>query len=81
MNRIVREHDPVANLPADLRPDLIDTHVGVVIEREMSDGELRADFEREIVVGLAGLEAGRVHGETETEGFIEARFERPPESR
>ena len=76
MNRIVHEHYPVEKLPADLRPEMPDSRVRVVIEREMTDEELLADLHEKLRVGLDQLDAGLGLPAEEILARIEARFKR-----
>ncbi len=74
MRRFVCEDYPVDKLPRDLHPGLpAGRRVRVVIEDEITDEELREEFDREIQRGLKSLDEGRSHTAEEILARIEAR--------
>jgi len=74
MRRFVREDYPVEKLPCDLHPGLpAGRRVRVVIEDDITDGELREEFDRNIQSGLRSLDDGRSYTAEEVLARIEAR--------
>lgn len=75
MRRFVAENYPIDKLPRDLHPQLpTGRKVRVVVEDDISDGELLAELNREIAKGIADLEAGRSHSVEEVRADMRARF-------
>lgn len=75
VRRFVCENYPIDQLPRDLHPQLPEGRsVRVVIEDEISDEELRAEFDREIALGIADLDAGRWFTAEEVRAEMRARF-------
>ena len=75
MRRFVSERYPIDKLPRDLHPQLpTGRFVRVVIEDDISDEELRAEFDMEIAKGIASLDAGHSYSPEEVLARLEARF-------
>ena len=75
MRRFVCERYPIDKLPRDLHPQLPSGRtVRVVIEDDISDEDLLAEFDREIAKGIAQLDAGQGRSAAEVEANLKARF-------
>jgi predicted transcriptional regulator len=75
MNRIVREHYPVSDLPEDLRGTFgKSSHVRIVVEEVQDDAARLAAFDREIATGVADLDAGRIVTVDAVRSCLQARF-------
>lgn len=75
MRRFVCERYPIDKLPRDLHPQLPEGRfVRVVIEDDISDEDLLAEFDRDIAKGTAQLDAGEVLSAEEVRADLAARF-------
>lgn len=75
MRRFVCDRYPIDKLPRDLHPQLPPGRtVRVVIEDDISDEELLAEFDAEIAKGLASLDAGLSYTAEEVLARLEAQF-------
>lgn len=75
MRRFVAENYPIDKLPRDLHPHMpAGRKVRVIIEDEISDEDLTAEFRMEIEKGLDDLDAGKVLSAEEVRTNLAARF-------